>query len=703
MIAIDWESILPQWLGEALPLGVIVTDDRLMVRYWSPWLREQTGLDAEAATEQSMPELLESLGAPDLRHHFRRALGGETCALRQREFGYLLPAPAPPNPAGLERMQQRAEIAPLIIDDQIVGTVMVISDMTERAAQDLLHKQTIGRLDETLALLDTLITKAPIGFAFVDTELRYRGINERLAEFNGVPVAGHLGRTIWEIVPALADQQAPLFMQVIESGQPLIDVEISGETKASPGLQRIWEVSYYPVRTADQRRLGVGMLVNEITDRRRIEARERFMGGLRAALTSSINYQATLEAVARATLPYLADWCVIHTAETHGEGPSTVVAHVDPEQEILARRLQRLLPQPLAPGSPLSAVLRSGRSRLTPTLSDESLAAYAADEAGLELLRRLRPASNLLVPLTIGGVSIGVIALTRCAGRAAYSEEDLALAEELAQQSTVALENARLFAVAERSRAMAEEAVRVRDAFFSIAAHELRTPLTTLLGRSQLMQKWLAQDEGGDQRTLRSMGIIVEQAQRLNRMITALLDVSRIQAGRFSIEPARVDLATLVRRVVEETRTTLSPHTLRLHDEGCPLVLLGDEVRLEQVIQNLLSNAVKYSPAGGAVEVELSCHDGAAYLKVSDSGIGIPPEAHEQLFRRFFRAANAERLGISGLGIGLFVVNEIISLHGGRISVESSEGEGSAFTVTLPLMDPEDTSPAEQAPATAEA
>lgn len=681
----EWNNLLPEWLGTALPLGVFATDAELVVRYWSPWLAEQSRLAAAQAHGAPLATLFPDLTARKLEGHFARALRGETVVLRQREHGYLLPLPAPPNKAGLTHMQQRAVIAPLVIDGSAVGLLGVISDMTERVAQDVLLAQTISQQEETLALLDTLITKAPIGFAFVDTELRYRGINECLAEFNGVPIAEHLGQTIAEIVPGLAAQQGPLCRAVIDSGEPLTDVELKGETRARPGATRVWQASYYPVRTADRKSLGVGMLVTEITERARGEERERFMARLSSAMTASLDYQTTLDALARAVVPYLADWCSIFISEELAGQPFSAVAHTDDEAESMARKLQALLPPSLGPDRPLRRVLTEGRPQLMATVSDADLVARAPDGPSLSLLRALRPTSNMLIPLVVGGEGIGVLALTRCGASSPYDEDDLALAEEVARRAVVALENARLFAVAERSRATAEEAVRVRDAFFSIAAHELRTPLTTLLGRSQLLQKWLEQSDGADQRSTRSIGIIVDQARRLNRMITALLDVSRIQGGRFSIEPAPMELGSLVRRVAEETRTTLSAHTIALDERVAELAILGDEVRLEQVLQNLLSNAVKYSPAGGEIRLVLDRAGDEARLTVSDSGIGIPAVDRDQLFRRFYRAANAEGLGISGLGIGLFVVSQIVELHGGTIGVVSEEGAGSSFTVGLPL------------------
>jgi signal transduction histidine kinase len=257
-------------------------------------------------------------------------------------------------------------------------------------------------------------------------------------------------------------------------------------------------------------------------------------------------------------------------------------------------------------------------------------------------------------------------------------------AEEAARRFAEARERARLFEAAERSRATAEEALRLRDAFFSIAAHELRTPLTTLLGRAQLLQKWLEQEDVAE-RDVRTIRIVVKQAQRLNEMITGLLDVSRIQGGRFSIAPLPVNLAALARRVVDEWRPAATQHALMLEGGAEPLIVRGDELRLEQVLQSLLDNAIKYSPGGGEVRVALWRRGSKACVRVSDQGIGIPAAAQGELFHNFYRAENAEAQGLGGLGIGLFVANQILALHGGDIGVESVEGRGSSFTFELPL------------------
>ena len=236
----------------------------------------------------------------------------------------------------------------------------------------------------------------------------------------------------------------------------------------------------------------------------------------------------------------------------------------------------------------------------------------------------------------------------------------------------------------ERARAQAEEAVRVRDVFLSVASHELKSPLTALLGHTQLMLR-RGSREGATERDLRTLQIIAQQAERLNKLITMLLDHSRIATGHLLIERRPVDLAALLRQVLEEIRPTLTQHTLVADLPAAMLVIDGDELRLEQVILNIVNNAVKYSPQGGSVEVRLAYQERDALLSVTDHGIGIPESALPHLFEQFYRAPNVHSQGISGLGIGLHLSREVVRQHGGTIAVASCEGTGTTITIRLPL------------------
>jgi len=227
--------------------------------------------------------------------------------------------------------------------------------------------------------------------------------------------------------------------------------------------------------------------------------------------------------------------------------------------------------------------------------------------------------------------------------------------------------------------------LRMRDQFFQVASHELKNPLTSILGNAQLLQRRLTRSGGLTARDADPLGVIADQASQLNGLIATLFDVSRMAVGQFSIAPAPLDLDALVRRVVAAVRPAYTTHAIAYDGPELPLIVDGDALHLEQALQNLIQNAIKYSPAQRPVIVRVARRDEMVGIDVIDQGIGIPPAALSQLFERFYRAPNVETQPISGLGIGLYVVKEIVSRHGGTIAVASQEGQGSTFTITLPL------------------
>jgi signal transduction histidine kinase len=285
--------------------------------------------------------------------------------------------------------------------------------------------------------------------------------------------------------------------------------------------------------------------------------------------------------------------------------------------------------------------------------------------------------ASIIAPLYIGARRVGALGIAFPEARS-FDDEDRAFVLAVSRLCAQALERAQLFDAA-------QEAVRLRDIFFSVAAHELKTPLTALLGQAQLLQRRAVREGFLSERDERTVVVIASQANRLNTLVNALLDIARIEQGSLRIEHEPVDLAVLLRQVVAEVQPTSDLHALICEVPERGLVVQGDPLRLEQVVQNLLGNAIKYSPAGGTVLVRAERADGVARLMVSDAGIGIPAEALPQLFTRFYRGRNAAERYIVGMGIGLYVVKEIVTLHGGTVHAESVEGQGSSFTVELPL------------------
>jgi signal transduction histidine kinase len=235
----------------------------------------------------------------------------------------------------------------------------------------------------------------------------------------------------------------------------------------------------------------------------------------------------------------------------------------------------------------------------------------------------------------------------------------------------------------ERCRAE-QEAERMKDEFFGLISHELRTPLTSIIGYTEA----LAETEGDSlsDRGRRFLEVVDRNARRELRLVGDLLALVRIEAGTFSIEPGSADLAEIVAEAVEAARPTAERQGVDLSVDADDLPEIeGDPYRLGQVVDNLLTNAIKFSPDGGSVDVRVDRRDGCAMIEVSDSGMGIPPEDRERLFERLFRAKGAAALQIPGTGLGLTIVKAIVDAHGGRIEVESDEGIGTTFRISLPM------------------
>jgi signal transduction histidine kinase len=231
-----------------------------------------------------------------------------------------------------------------------------------------------------------------------------------------------------------------------------------------------------------------------------------------------------------------------------------------------------------------------------------------------------------------------------------------------------------------------ERAVRMRDDFMSIVSHEVRTPLNGLILETQLRKLHLAKDNA-DAFTMDKLRGMVDrderQIQSLIRLIEDMLDVSRIRTGKLSIRPGPFDLSELVSNLIEgfAAQITAAQSTISLHADE-PVIGVWDEFRIEQVVANLLTNALRYG-ARKPIEVKVYCQDGEARVEVRDQGIGISAQNQKRIFQQFERVTSNH--AIAGLGLGLFISEQIVAAHGGQISVQSEEGEGSMFRVSLPL------------------
>jgi signal transduction histidine kinase len=297
------------------------------------------------------------------------------------------------------------------------------------------------------------------------------------------------------------------------------------------------------------------------------------------------------------------------------------------------------------------------------------------------ILRASDPSHHLSAPaaLAVFAPVATVVAAMTSAAREAVQERDRAA--EILRES-----DAR-----ERARAVElQAALRIRDTFLSIASHELKTPLTALKLSAQGL---LRASAGAPGPATRAAELVLAQVTRLTTLVNALLDVSQMNEGRLRLEPVALDLASLVREVAGRLAgdAVAAGSTLEV-DAPAPVEGRFDRLRVEQVVTNLLSNAIKYGE-GRPVTVRVDGDAGAAEVLVRDRGIGIAAGEQARIFERFERADGAR--GYGGFGLGLWIVRELVTAHGGSIAVESAPGAGSTFRVRLPRGGP----PARDAPA----
>lgn len=384
----------------------------------------------------------------------------------------------------------------------------------------------------------------------------------------------------------------------------------------------------------------------------------RFLSDASRRLTAAPDVPIILAELAGLVVPSLADWCAVDLLSPGGVF----------ERQIAAPEGVAGLAEEVA--AAWASIGHSAADAPTLVIIDERLIYPPPGADGVGAIAALR------LPICLRGRTQGAISVARRARP--YGQAEVALLDDLAQRVGLALDNAQL-------SAQAHAAARQRDEFLSIASHELRTPLTSLLGYVQLLDRRLRHSGDVSARDQRAVQVIVSQTLRLNTMISTLLDVSRLQSGRYTPRRAPIDLSALIERAIEEISLPLDRHTITHQRDTALPPLVGDELRIYQVLQILLQNAVSYSPGGGEISVRARAVAGCAEVVISDAGIGIPPECLPHLFERFYRASNAEEQRIGGIGMGLYVAHEIVALHGGTIDVNSRLGAGSSFTLRLPL------------------
>ncbi|MGI9108188.1 MAG: PAS domain-containing protein [Pyrinomonadaceae bacterium] len=414
----------------------------------------------------------------------------------------------------------------------------------------------------------------------------------------------------------------------------------------------------------------------DIDDRKRAEESQHFLAEASEVLVSSLDYEATLTALARLVVPRLADWCSIDMVVDERAIRRLAVAHQDPSKVEIAWELDRRYPQELTDREGVAKVIRTGQPEIYPNVPEILLALVTRDAGQVEMLHELGLKSAMVVPLIAHNRVLGAITLIAAESGRRFSPADLKFAEDLAHRAALAVDNARLYREA-------QEINRLKDEFLATLSHELRTPLTAVLGWTRLLATGQL-DEATGQRALET---IERNAQSQVQLIDDILDVSRIIRGKLRLNVRPADLAPVIEAAVDSVRPAAAAKGIRVQVILDPHAgpVSGDPDRLQQVVWNLLSNAIKFTPKDGRVEVLLARVNSHLEIIVSDTGPGISAEFLPYVFDRFRQADPSTTRTHGGLGLGLAIVRHLVELHGGMVSVESN-GEGATFKITLPLL-----------------
>lgn len=284
------------------------------------------------------------------------------------------------------------------------------------------------------------------------------------------------------------------------------------------------------------------------------------------------------------------------------------------------------------------------------------------------------------------GVVGAIVVGNRLGDISTFDERDLKLLETLAQHLGVSLESARL-GILQAEVAQLNEINQMKDDLIASTSHELRTPLTSIQGFVKTLLRPDVHLSVDEQRSF--LETVARQSDRLTHMVEDLLTASRLESERVDLTLSSVSVSGLVLRVIDEVRPQADDHRFDLRLEEATPDVLSDAERIQQILLNLIVNAIKYSPKATTITVEARAHDGGVLVSVHDQGGGIPPEAQEKIFDRFYQVDQSATRSAGGVGLGLYICRKLSETLGGRLWLERSDGDGSAFELWLPSSPPD--------------
>lgn len=551
-------------------------------------------------------------------------------------------------------------ILPYMIKSLIKGIVMIFIDI------DALKKSQEANAEYAAIIAssdDAIISKTLDGIIMT--------WNRAAEKMFGYTPEEAIGKHTTLTVPEQLHNEEEMIINKLRKGIHIDHYETVRLAKSGRKIDVSLSIS--PIKNKHGKITGAANITRDISERVRNEENLKFLSDVSKILSSSLDYQTTLQHIAELSVPHIADWCGVDI-KTDGGIQQLAVAHIDPKKVKWAKELNKKNPpDPNAPTG-VPRVLRTGKAEFYPVITDQMLAEGARNEEELSILRKLKLFSAMIVPLIVNKETIGAITFITSDSGYNYTKADLTFALEIAKRAALAIENARLFQ-------QEQSAVRLRNEFISVASHELKTPVTSLKMYTQVLERMC--EKQGERDFHKYFEKIDYQISKLTVLINDLLNISKLQQGKLQLTKEPFDLNELVKDIVEEIQLTTDKHRIQITGRLNKNVF-ADRYRMYQVFTNLLTNAIKYSPKANKIIVRLTPAEKAAVVSVQDFGIGIDKDQQEKIFDQFYRVTSSDAITYPGLGMGLYISKEIINRHGGEISVKSVKGKGSQFIFTLP-------------------
>ena len=517
----------------------------------------------------------------------------------------------------------------------------------------------------------------------------------------GAPIANALPGTEGRALTAILDRAA-------RNGVELLDQRIDAPSEG----ESAWECSVWPVIAHDGRIEALGIQIRESSpsddalELQREVAEQMLLGALRErgladdaeaarrratflaeagrVLAGSVDQSTTLVALSRLALPTLGAWCIVDVLQEGDTIDRLEIYHPDPAKQRLARQLEASWrPEPDDPfGAP--AMLRETRTLATTDDIEATLAAGAHGQHNLELLHQLGIGSLLTVPLVARNRLLGAITFVSAQRGLAYSAEDVQLAEDVANRGALALDNAQVYDLALVLQRSAETANRAKTAFLGAMSHELRTPLNAIGGYIDILDMGLRGPVTANQHA--DFARVKTNQQHLASLVSEILNFARVGSGRLSYVAADVKACDAMQHAIELIEPLFAQKGVVF--EGIAgdksILVRADPERVSQILVNLLSNAIKFTPTGGHISAACAATGDSVALSVTDTGIGIAADNHEDIFEPFVQLKEGFADRESGVGLGLAISRDLARAMKGDLTVESSEGEGARFTLSLP-------------------